>query len=71
MKLNKGHFLPGTGIIHFLGKTYQELNFKTHLNSLLFLKTKENAVRFAHSLFNFIDLYLFVFIFSMKLKVIN
>ena len=35
MKLNEWHFYSGTVIIHFLDKPYQEINFKTHLNSVL------------------------------------
>ena len=35
MKLNDGHFSSGAVIIQFLDKTYQERNFKHHLNSVL------------------------------------
>ena len=35
MKLNEGHFSSGTVIIHFWDKHYQEINFKSHLNSVL------------------------------------
>ena len=35
MKLNEGHFSLRTVIIHFLDKPYQEINFKSHLNSVL------------------------------------
>ena len=35
MKLNEAHLSFGTVIIHFSHKPYQEINFKSHLNSLL------------------------------------
>ena len=35
MKLNEGHFSSGTVIIHFLDKTFKEINFKSHLNRVL------------------------------------
>ena len=35
MKLNEVHFSMGTVITHFLDKLYQEINFKSHLNSVL------------------------------------
>ena len=38
MKLNEGDFNSGTVVIHFLGKPYQEINFKNHLNSAPFCK---------------------------------
>ena len=38
MNLKKGHFSLGTAIINFLDKPYQEINFKSHLNSLLLCK---------------------------------
>ena len=41
MKLNKGHYSSGTVIIHFLDKRYQEANFKSHLNSVLFCVNNE------------------------------
>ena len=38
IKLIEGHFSSGTVIIHVLDKTYQEINFKSHLNSELVCK---------------------------------
>ena len=38
MKLNEGHFSSRTVIIHILNKPYQEINFKSHLNSVLLCK---------------------------------
>ena len=35
MKLNEVHFSSGAIITHFLDKRYQEINFKSHLNSVL------------------------------------
>ena len=35
MKLNEGHLYLGTVIIHFWDKPYQEINFKSDLNSVL------------------------------------
>ena len=35
MKLNEVHFSPETVITDFLGKPYQKINFKSHLNSEL------------------------------------
>ena len=35
MKLNELHFFSGTVITHFLNKPYQEINFKSHLSSVL------------------------------------
>ena len=35
MKLNEVHFSSGTVITPFLDKPYQEINFKSHLNSVL------------------------------------
>ena len=35
MKLNEECFSSGTVIIHFSDKPYQEVNFKTHVNSIL------------------------------------
>ena len=35
MKLNEIHVSSGTVITHFLDKPYQEINFKTYLNSVL------------------------------------
>ena len=34
-KLNEGHLSFRTAIIHFWDKPYQEINFKSHLNSVL------------------------------------
>ena len=33
MKSNEGHFSSGTAITHFLDKPYEEIDFKSHLNS--------------------------------------
>ena len=38
MNLKKRHFSLGTAIINFLDKPYQEINFKSHLNSVLLCK---------------------------------
>ena len=38
MKLNEVYFSLGTAIIHFLDKPYQEIDFKSHLNSALLCK---------------------------------
>ena len=38
MKLNEEYFSLGTVITHFLDKPYQEINFKSHLNSVLSFK---------------------------------
>ena len=38
MKLNEVHFSLGTVITPFLDKPYQEINFKSHLNSVLLCK---------------------------------
>ena len=38
MKLNELHFSSGTVVTHFLGTPYQEISFKSHLNSLVLLK---------------------------------
>ena len=35
MKLNEVYFFSGAVITHFLDKFYQEINFKSHLNTLL------------------------------------
>ena len=35
MKLNEVNFSSGTVITHFLDKSYQEINFKSHLKSVL------------------------------------
>ena len=35
MKLNEVYFSSETVITHFLDKTYQEINFKSHLNGAL------------------------------------
>ena len=35
MKLNEGHFSSVTVIIQVLDKLYQEINLKSHLNSVL------------------------------------
>ena len=38
MKWNEGHFSSRAAIIHFLDKFHQEINFKSHLNSVLLCK---------------------------------
>ena len=38
MKLNEGHFSLGAVMIHICDKSYQEKNFKSHLNSVLLCK---------------------------------
>ena len=38
MKLNEVHFSLERVTIHFLDKPYQEINFKSHLNSALLCK---------------------------------
>ena len=38
MKLNEEHLSSGTVFIHFLEKPYQEINFKSHLNSAVLCK---------------------------------
>ena len=38
MKLNEGDVSSGTVIIHFLDKLYQEINFKSQLDSVLLCK---------------------------------
>ena len=38
MKLNEGHFPLGTVTINFWDKPYQEVNFKSHLNSVVLSK---------------------------------
>ena len=68
VKLNKGHFSFGTVIIPYLDKHYQEIDSKSDLNSVLLCKT---TVPFAHVLFRFISLYLFVLNFAMRLKDAN
>ena len=68
MELNERHFSSGTVTIHICDKPYQELNFESHLNSVLLCKYGKNTVRFAHVLFHFISVYLFVLTFAIKLK---
>ena len=38
MKLNEVHLSLGTVITHSLDKPYQEIHFKSHLNSVLLCK---------------------------------
>ena len=38
MKLNEEHFSSRTVVLHFLDKPYQEIDFKSHLNSALLCK---------------------------------
>ena len=66
MKLNDGHF-SGTVTIHFLDKTYQEITFKSHLNSVL----RKNTVGFTYVPCGFVSFYLFVLFFVIKLKSAN
>ena len=50
LKLNTVHFFSATVITHFLDKLYQEINFKSHLNSHLnqtILSIRKNTARFA------------------------
>ena len=56
--------------ISFNDKPYQEINFKSHLSSVLLCKYKSN-VRFAHVPCDFISLYLIVLTFAMRLKSAN
>ena len=67
MKFSEGDFSFGTVIIHFWDKTYHKINFKSHLKCTT-LYIRKNTVRFAHSSFNFISLYLLMLTFAMKLK---
>ena len=62
MKLNEAHFPQGTANTHFLDKPYQEINFKSHLNSVLPLQKRKNTVRFVHVPCDFISLYLCSFL---------
>ena len=41
MILNEGHFSSGTAIIHFWDKPYQKMNFKSHLNNVLFVNKEK------------------------------
>ena len=59
IKLNEVHFSSRTVIIHFLDKSYQEINLT------------KNTVRFAQVPFNIILTYLIVFTFTMRLKSAN
>ena len=64
MKLNELHFFSGTVITHFLNKPYQEINFKSHLSSVLTWKEWEILS----------DLHMnrvIVFTFTMRLKSSN
>ena len=63
IKLNDEHFSRRTVIIPLWNKPYQELNFKSHWNTVI--------LWFAHVPFNSITFYLFVLNFAMKLKDIN
>ena len=65
MKLNEVHFSSITVVTQFLDKRYQEINFKSHLDSVLLCKQGKNIVRFAHVPCDFISLYLFVLTFAM------
>ena len=38
MKLNEVHFSSGTAITHFLDRPYQDINFKSCLNSAVTCK---------------------------------
>ena len=57
-------------LISFNVTPYQEINFKSHLSSVLLCKYKSN-VRFAYVPCDFISLYLIVFTFAMRLKSAN
>ena len=67
MKLNKAHFSSETVIVHFLDKPYHKINFKSHLNSALFVN-KEKFCQICKCPVWFFSLYLFVFTFEMKLR---
>ena len=71
MKLNKVHFSLGTVITHFLDKSYQEINFKSHLSSALLCKWGKRLSDlhiFRVILFHFTR---FVLTFAMTLKSAN
>ena len=70
MKLNEVRFSLGTVITDFLDKPYQEINFKSHLNSVLPCK-KGKTLRFTQVSCDFISLYLIAFNFTMRLKSAN
>ena len=65
MRVNEGRFSSGNVIIHFWDKTYQEINFKSTLNTL---QIRKDTVRFGHIPLDNTSLYLFVVTFTMKLK---
>ena len=55
-------------------KPYQEINFKSHLSSVLlnfFCNNKKDTVRFAHVPCDFMLLYLIALTFAMRLKSAN
>ena len=56
--------------ISFNDKPYQEINFKSHLSSVLLCKQK-NTIRFVHVRCDFISLDLIVLTFAMRLKSAN
>ena len=56
-----------TVIIHFLDRPYWEINFKSHIKSVL----KKHIVSFAYVPCNLISFYLFQLSFAMKLKSAN
>ena len=68
MKLNKERFFFGTVIIRFCHKSYQETNFKNHLNTVL-LCEQEDVLSGLHMyrliLFHFTC---FLLTFAIKLK---
>ena len=61
MKLIEESFSLGTVITHFLNKPCQEINFKSHLNSVLGIRNiRKNIVRLAYVPCDFVSLYLLV-----------
>ena len=56
--------------ISFNDKPYQEINFKSHLSSVLLVNNK-NTVRFTRDSCDFILFYLIVLTFAMRLKSAN
>ena len=71
IKLNEVYFSSEIVITHFLDKPCQEINFKSHLNSVLLCKWLKNTVRFAHVPCDFISLNLIVLKFIMRLESAN
>ena len=71
MKFNEVHFFLGTVITHFLDKPYQEIDFKSYLNSILPYKLGKILSDLHMSWMIFFSLYLTVFTFTMRLKSSN